>query len=275
VFVAPYRIGGAFLRGDVGDEHPLLAYAANGFIVLKTGFPGYMRHMARSDTNRLVREIYDPKKGYPHLTAFSDSTFHGLDLAAKRANIDPARVGIGGVSHGAFVPLLMVQRRDRIAAVSVASGSWKQIEYYFSKLPEPYGEHPETMHPEDADYWAPIDLSQHLETIEAPVLFHMADREVLGTGVLIRRMVDARLAVEAYTFPNELHEKWQPAHRLAIYNRNLDWFRFWLQDIEDPAPSKAEQYVRWRQLRELQCRNPRALRNYCAVTSVSIPPAGK
>lgn len=274
VFVAPYRLGGAFLRGDVGDEHPLLAYAANGFIVVKTGFPNMSGLMTRSDRNRLIRELYDPKKGYPHLSAFSGSTFRGLDLAGKRASIDPARIGIGGVSHGAFVPLLMVQRQDRFAAVAVAGGSWNQLDYYFAKLPEPYGEHPETQHPEEADYWAGIDLSQHIETIEAPVLFNTADREVISNGVLIRRMVDARLAVEAYSFPNELHEKWQPAHRLAIYNRNLDWFRFWLQDIEDPAPAKAEQYIRWRQLRELQCRNPRSLRNYCAVTSASIPPAG-
>jgi hypothetical protein len=53
-------------------------------------------------------------------------------------------------------------------------------------------------------------------------------------------------------FPNEYHVKWQPAHRLAIYNRNLDWFRFWLQDYEDPDPAKTEQYTRWRQFRAQQ-----------------------
>lgn len=106
------------------------------------------------------------------------------------------------------------------------------------------------------------------------MLFHIADSEVISAAVLIRRMSDARLAFEAYSFNDEKHMKWQPAHRLSIYNRNLDWFRFWLQDIEDPAPAKAKQYSRWRQLRELQCRNPRALRDYCEVASVSIPPVG-
>jgi len=43
-----------------------------------------------------------------------------------------------------------------------------------------------------------------------------------------------------------------PEHRLAIYNRNLDWFRFWLQDYEDPDPAKTEQYARWRQFRAKQ-----------------------
>jgi hypothetical protein len=33
--------------------------------------------------------------------------------------------------------------------------------------------------------------------------------------------------------------------------RNLDWFRFWLQGYEDPDESKRPQYVRWRALRKL------------------------
>lgn len=272
VFVAPYTAGG-FLRGDVGDEHPLLVYSANGFIVLNSSRPQQSRQFSSNDFVANIRRLYDPKEGYPHLSIFVDSTFRGMDLAMTRANIDPARVGIGGVSHGAFVPLLMMQQRDRFAALSVASGSWSQIEYYFLKLPEPYGDRPLTNFPEDADFWAPLDLSQHLDTIEAPILFQMADAEVATTGILIRRMVDARLPVEAFSFPDELHIKWQPAHRLAIYNRNLDWFRFWLQDVEDPDPGKVDQYARWRKLRELQCKNPRALRNLCDVQSRFEPPA--
>jgi hypothetical protein len=49
--------------------------------------------------------------------------------------------------------------------------------------------------------------------------------------------------------------------------RNIDWFRFWLQDIEDPSPDKQEQYASWRELRRLQCENPRSLRDYCTVQS--------
>jgi hypothetical protein len=35
-----------------------------------------------------------------------------------------------------------------------------------------------------------------------------------------------------------------------VFQRNLDWFRFWLKDEEDPDASKKEQYARWRQMRE-------------------------
>lgn len=272
VFVAPYTAGG-FLRGDVGDEQPLLVYAANGFIVVNTAFPHAIRASAYGDAAARIARAYDPALNYPHLSMLAESTFRALDLAAARASTDRQRVGIGGVSHGAFVPLYMTQLRDRFAALSVAHGSWNQSEYYMSRLPFPYGENPAPLWPEDAQFWAPIDLAQHLDTIEAPILFHFSDREVTGAASLVRRMSDAHLAFEAFSFPNELHLKWQPAHRLAIYNRNLDWFRFWLQDIEDPDPAKAEQYERWRQLRDLQCRNPRSLRNYCSVVSTRISPA--
>ena len=40
------------------------------------------------------------------------------------------------------------------------------------------------------------------------------------------------------------------AQRLASMERNLDWFRFWLQGYEDPRADKQEQYARWRGLKE-------------------------
>jgi hypothetical protein len=55
-----------------------------------------------------------------------------------------------------------------------------------------------------------------------------------------------------------LHVRNQPRHRLEIYDRNLDWFRFWLKDEEDPDPRKAEQYRRWNQLRDEAIRNQRS-----------------
>ena len=45
------------------------------------------------------------------------------------------------------------------------------------------------------------------------------------------------------------HQKFQPRHKLAVYERNLDWFRFWLQGYEDPNPAKEKQYARWREMR--------------------------
>jgi dipeptidyl aminopeptidase/acylaminoacyl peptidase len=53
------------------------------------------------------------------------------------------------------------------------------------------------------------------------------------------------------------HVLTNPAVRMASQGGSVDWFRFWLQDYEDPDPAKAEQYQRWRQLRKLQDANER------------------
>jgi len=47
------------------------------------------------------------------------------------------------------------------------------------------------------------------------------------------------------------HPLTNPAQRMISQVGNVDWFRFWLQDYEDPSPQKAEQYARWRALRKL------------------------
>jgi len=48
------------------------------------------------------------------------------------------------------------------------------------------------------------------------------------------------------------HVLTNPAVRIASQGGSVDWFRFWLQDYEDPDPAKVEQYKRWRELRKLQ-----------------------
>lgn len=62
---------------------------------------------------------------------------------------------------------------------------------------------------------------------------------------LYARLDRAAVPAELYAFPDEAHIKLQPRHRLAVYERNLDWFRYWLQDYRDPDGTKAEQYRRW------------------------------
>jgi dipeptidyl aminopeptidase/acylaminoacyl peptidase len=46
-----------------------------------------------------------------------------------------------------------------------------------------------------------------------------------------------------------------PAQRMASQGGTVDWFRFWLQSKEDSVPAKAQQYLRWRRLRDIQKRN--------------------
>jgi dipeptidyl aminopeptidase/acylaminoacyl peptidase len=51
------------------------------------------------------------------------------------------------------------------------------------------------------------------------------------------------------------HVLTNPAVRYASQQGSVDWFRFWLQGYEDPDPSKAEQYKRWRGLTKMRADN--------------------
>jgi len=252
LFIAPYSAGG-FQRGDVGDEHPLFVYAANGILVLHTSFPfENPMNMTNADAMRL---LFSSKQGFPYLTTMLHSTLQALDLVANRGFIDEKRVGIGGLSQGSGNSLYMLQKVDRIAAVSIAGGYMGPWIYYSTTpgsqprsdaewCPAPIGD--------GLKWWNPIDIAQHVDKVKAPILFNIPDQEIGANTTLLRHLEDAHKPFDAYVFPGEYHEKWQPAHRRAIYERNLDWFRFWLQDYEDPDPTKAEQYKRWRELRKLQ-----------------------
>jgi hypothetical protein len=59
-----------------------------------------------------------------------------------------------------------------------------------------------------------------------------------------------RRPAEFVLFPDAEHNPVRPTERLAVKQQTVDWFRFWLQDYEDPNPTKAAQYARWHRLRE-------------------------
>jgi hypothetical protein len=72
---------------------------------------------------------------------------------------------------------------------------------------------------------------------------------MLGLGKVSRRF---GLPTEFVVYPQTDHNIATSRLQRESAERNLDWFRFWLKNEEDPDPAKIEQYVRWRQLRKLQ-----------------------
>ena len=86
--------------------------------------------------------------------------------------------------------------------------------------------------------------------MNAALLINATDREYVGGLQFYTRLKELNKPVELIIYPDEGHIKSQPKHRYAIYQRNVDWFNFWLQDKEDPDPSKRDQYPRWHALRD-------------------------
>ena len=57
-------------------------------------------------------------------------------------------------------------------------------------------------------------------------------------------------------YPDGQHVLTRPREQLTSQQGNVDWYRFWLAGEEDRDPAKAEQYRRWRAMREEAARPP-------------------
>ena len=97
---------------------------------------------------------------------------------------------------------------------------------------------------ETPERWKEVSPAYQLDRIKAPVLFQLPEQEYRMTLDYALPLV-RRHQADIYVFPDEPHIKFQPRHKLAVYERNVDWFRFWLQGYEDPSPDKTGQYRIW------------------------------
>jgi dipeptidyl aminopeptidase/acylaminoacyl peptidase len=236
LFITYYSCSG-FLRGGLGDEWPLASLAGSGIAALCINEPPldllHMNQPARYETATSgIRSV--------------------IDLLREHDAIDPTRVGLGGLSFGSEVVMWVAMNSDLLAAASVTSSSITPIYYRFHALQAPefnaalrslwgLGSPEET-----PELWQRLSPAFNLDKIHAPLLMQMPEREYLGSLDYFVPLANSTTPAELYVFPNEPHLKFQPRHKLAAYERNLDWFRFWLQGYVDPDPRKVDQYRRWR-----------------------------
>ncbi|NIJ81681.1 Atxe2 family lasso peptide isopeptidase [Xanthomonas cannabis] len=236
LFVTYYSCPG-FVRGGVGDEWPLAAFAQLGIAALCINqLPGYTMDAVERHGQGLA------------------AVESAVDLLSSHAGIDRTRVGMGGLSFGGAVTLWTATESNLLAAASVANPVVSPSYYLFGSMKgEPFLKGLREMWglgaPEQTpERWKALSPAFKLERIRAPILFQHSEQEYLYALDYVIPLLRAQRA-ELYVFPNEPHQKFQPRHKLAVYARNVDWFRFWLQDYQDDAPEKAAQYARWRAMK--------------------------
>lgn len=242
LFVTYYVCKG-FLRGGVGDEWPLASLAESGISALCINSAPYRTNAAERYGEGL-------------------SAVEGVvDFLASKGEIDRTRVGMGGLSFGTEVTLWTAMKSDLLAAASVTSPDTSPLYYllgsmrgdaFFKSLKEFWqlGAPDET-----PERWRLISPVANLDKIKAPILMQMPEQEyVMALDYAIPLIHDRR--ADLYVFPDEPHQKFQPRHKLAAYERNLDWFRFWLQGYEDPDPAKRAQYAHWEEMKKALSAQP-------------------
>lgn len=190
--------------------HAVQPLAAAGFVVLFIGAP--------------PGRLGTPEEG----EAMRAHTEAAIRTLAREGYVDTLRVGVAGFSRSAYYTehLLMYSDFSFAAAIQIDGGSAE----YMDRM-RPYRDE------ELARVGAPF-LAQAHGPLQLAYQGAMTDRlRALGTPS------------DLLYFPTAPHTTLNPRHRLAALTTHIDWWRFWLQDYEDPSPAKEGQYRRWRDVR--------------------------
>jgi dipeptidyl aminopeptidase/acylaminoacyl peptidase len=181
---------------------------------------------------------------------------------ASEGLIDPQRIGIIGFSRTVFYVLEALTLSDlHFTAASVTdgvdAGYWQYLlavdlngNVLANEDEEMLGARP---FGSGLGQWLEHSPGFNMQKVRAPLL-------VVGEGPFSLLSMWQQYAtlrylhkpVDLQMLDTDEHVLTNPAARLASQGGSVDWFRFWLQDYEDPDPDKTEQYKRWKHLRELQ-----------------------
>lgn len=241
-----YRCDG-FLRGGVGDELPIWSLADAGIAVLCI--------------NRAPFDI-DAKTKIAELETAQRLVAAAIAQLADRQLVDPARVGMHGLSFGSEVVCWIASHSRLLAAAAIATGQLEPAFYWYYALPGRDGA--EILRrfwglgdpASTSERWAKIAPAKRAAQIRTPLLMQLPELEARWSLELFTRLKQLERPVEMVVFPGAAHIKSEPRQKVAAYRRNLDWFRFWLAGEQDPSPESTAQYARWRELRAAPAQPP-------------------
>lgn len=238
-----------FLRGGTGDEYPIQAFANRGYVVLSFQRPLDVG-IVRAPWNIRTAQMLD-QKDFADRRSVLSSLERGVRLVIARGIADPHRVGITGMSDGAAT-VQFALLHSRLFAVAALSNCCIDATTAILSGPAAARHFLDEGYPQAGQggaFWRHIALGRSARRVRTPILMQLPDDEYLSGLDTYTSLREAGAPVALYVFPGEHHVKWQPAHRLAIYDRSLDWFDYWLKGERSHDPSRAPDLIRWDRLR--------------------------
>lgn len=231
---------------SVGDEVPITPLTEAGIAVFalhSTNFnPPFIKNM---DFGTQIDRVERPLKEMQGL----------ITQLASEGIVDPQRVGLSGLSYGAEVAMYAYWKSNSFRAISVASASWDPFILlldgpskgsWFSQFGMPW--------PDEAGFqkWRSLAAGLNARQGLPPLLIQSGSLEEFLTVPSWTRLRSVQSRVDWFEYPSEGHMKVSPANKWWIFQRNLDWFRFWLKGEEDQASAKQPQYALWRKFRDAE-----------------------
>lgn len=239
-----YRAGTGFLEGAVGDEFPIFPMAAHGFVVyaMDTGESNML-----SNSGDLEFTLLRNRKPLEAMRLLRQQL-------ADEGIVDSTQCGITGLSYGSDIASYAVATTGIFKAAAVSASGLDPMSHTLNsvkreKVLAEYG-HP---YPDDAGggraSWGTVSVAMNAQRVTTPLLIQSPESEAMFSLETFKALRHFGVPVEWYIYLNEGHVKFQPRSKYLVYQRNLDWLRFWLQGQEDSDPAKAAQYARWREMR--------------------------
>ncbi|MEJ1961312.1 MAG: hypothetical protein WDO56_07115 [Gammaproteobacteria bacterium] len=215
----------------------------------------------------LVLQVPDVPSAYSANTQEATDHLQGYVAAIRQlvaeGRVDESRVGILGFSRTClYVMQGLITNTLPVKAALVIQGV--KADYFQYILAADMG-----MFQEDSEsfigaapfgdgikQWLQRSPSFNMEKITAAVgVVSGNDVGILPeweTYALLRRL---NKPTDLFIMGTREHVVSGPGVRIAVQGNTVDWFRFWLKDEEDADPAKADQYARWRLMRDQQKAN--------------------
>jgi hypothetical protein len=230
-----------WIDGESTAGYAAQALAGRGFVVAQTADVG-----SEDETT--------PREG-PRQTAM----FEGLiDYLDGRGLIDRGRVGILGWSRtGYHVRYALTFSKYPFAAAVIADGLDASYVQYMSWLNFGIkgGDLYERINgalPQGAGLqsWFSHATGFNLDRVHTPTrLLAFRSDSILNNWEWFAGLRRLGTPVELIWIPDAEHMPVRPWERITAQEGDVDWFSFWLKGEEDDDSSKAEQYRRWREMR--------------------------
>ncbi|HZU52216.1 MAG TPA: Atxe2 family lasso peptide isopeptidase, partial [Sphingomicrobium sp.] len=239
-----------FLRGGTDDEYPIQAFANRGYAVLSFSAPHF-------PAEKLGAKNYE-EAGHLDLEKFAgrrniqSALEAGIQLLVKRGIADPKRLGITGLSDGSSTVEWELNHGSLFAAAAMSSCCWDPG--FIARVGPGAAQHflaegyPGILERNDA-FWKDMALELNARQISTPILVNASEEEFLGALETYTALREAGVPIDMFVYPDELHGRWQPAHRLATYRRSLDWFDYWLLGIRSSARDRQPELKEWDRLK--------------------------
>lgn len=185
----------------------------------------------------------------------------GVAQLSGRSLIDKDRVGIMGFSRTSWlVDFMLTHSKFKFSAASSADGGAYDYSSYwlpnqkttFAALETQYGGPP---YGESFRNWLKYAPAFSAQNVQTPLLIErtrsLIGSEPVGSYEFFIALRRQQKPADLFYYPYGEHELDTPAERIASLQRNVDWFRFWMQGYERPDAQASKQYARWRSLKAL------------------------